>query len=500
VSEARWINESLMTPPRWPRLVLRALFVEPDAIRLQSLRSVSQGLDLDSWHLALQAWEMHGLLPLSARNLTLAGAELPGEAERALRAAESRLHKEAGRASLTCALLLDAAARAGVEVVLLKGASLLIDIYPELRLRNAGDVDVWVKRRSVPALLAALKGIGLIMKEHQLPSWWYRWFHFHLKLHPAVALLSEVEVHSALHDEALLLTASEVDLWRRRVAVKFLGRRAFALDPLDRLLHLSTHLVSHWHGIPGEPDAALLERVLYDRSTDVRLKWVLDVHAATEKLATVTRPQELLARAIEWGAPRELWFALRLAQSGLGFGPGKTLWVETLLDVLSTVLPSGTVTALTSSHHDTSTARTLPDSASRHPPAPAAGRSTPRPLPLLDIRARTLARLPRLLAPPLDYIRRRYCGGRANPVREALVWTFHLVLALSRVVVAALLFPVALLGRELLRRRRRAELQLALSPDNILDLTAAARSLPADSSPPMQQKTQGGSRRDEVPP
>ena len=50
-----------------------------------------------------------------------------------------------------------------------------------------------------------------------------------------------------------------------------------------RLLHLTTHLVSHARGIPGDATQETLAAVLSDVSHPLRLKWIVDIRAGLDR-------------------------------------------------------------------------------------------------------------------------------------------------------------------------------------------------------------------------
>ena len=51
-------------------------------------------------------------------------------------------------------------ASAGIRILVLKGMALLDDLYPDPGLRPTGDVDVWVARENLDALIAVLTAVG----------------------------------------------------------------------------------------------------------------------------------------------------------------------------------------------------------------------------------------------------------------------------------------------------------------------------------------------------
>lgn len=444
-----------MSAPDTTALLLASAFLDSTPERLAALRACA---DRGAPPGLVASLELHGILPLAARNLRAAGATLPADVARALGEREQVLREEGLRNALTVERLLAAAERAGVEVTLLKGASLALDVYADPLLRSQGDVDVLVDQRDVRALLRAAVEAGLVEAEGALPLWWHRSTHFHVKLAPALALLKEVEVHWRLHHPALLLCVAPEALRARRVAVSAGKRRAFSLDPLDRFLHLVTHLASHWVRLPAEPDGALLAAWLGAERPRVRLKWLVDLAALAERLAVTTEPAALAERADEWGARRQLAFVARTLRGALAPSPAADrLLAEVLGAVGGEQRPPGA-----------------------RPPARGPGaRATAgtRPLAGLDFRREALALWPRWLWPPADHWVARLPGASA-PVRSARR-VAHAAAVLVRSAGALVLYPLALAARALLRPRRRRARALALAPERVLDVAAAWQALRA---------------------
>lgn len=432
-----------------PSLPVACAFLEPREERLERLRAAARATPLDD--ATLRALELHGILPLAARNLRLAGAApADGPAER-LAERERALREEGLRNGLTLERLLDALADAGVEVTLLKGASLALDLWPDPLLRSQGDVDVLVARGDLRRAVRAAADAGLVEPAGALPIWWYRAQHFHLKLEPLFPMLKEVELHWRLHHPSLLVAVRHEALVARRVAVEHAGRGAFALDPLDRYLHLATHLASHWVSPPDDPARALATDGAQPPA--VRLKWLVDLAAEAERLADEGLRDErgsdaLLERAREWGAERELALAAgALDALGMLDAGGRTFLAGALTARAPRATPRG---------------------------APSAGDHTAaRPLAGLDFRREALARWPRWCWPPAAYWRARLpAAGSARRLAARLA---HALGVVGRSAAALVTLPVALAGRVLVRGRRAARRCQARAPERVLDLVVAWR-------------------------
>jgi len=427
-------------------LALAALYLEPTSARQAALVDAARCLGAGGEESALnngsglgERLESHGVLPLVSRNLAAAGVNLPAPRAAAWSGRTTAQREDARRFGLTLETSLAALNEAGIRPVLLKGASLGLDLYPEQALRGMGDLDLLIEPSELGRALGASAQAGLVMGESSFPVWWYRRAHFHLKLLPTSSLLREVEVHWALHHPSLLLTVQPADLRRRCVPV--LDGRAWTLAPEDRLLHLITHLASHAYGARSASRADLL-RVILDPLHPLRLKWLLDVHAEVERLHAVLTPASFRARIDEWSAAGEVRWVLEWIDTALGFEAAAAGWVRELLGPRRTARPR---TDATPAHTG--------------------------PLASFEFRAETLGRFPRWVWPPAGVLERR--TGGASAVHR---WA-HAAGILGRAALVGGSLPGAYLGRWFLRAGRRRAALAARTPERILDQAVALRSL-----------------------
>jgi len=418
-------------------LALAALYLEPSAARVAASREAAELVN--DWSGLGERLESHGVLPLVRRNLIAAGVDLPPDVACAWTARTTALNEDALRFRLTLETTLTSLNAAGIRPILLKGASLGLDLYPEDALRGMGDLDLLIAPSELERALAVCARAGLVMGESSFPAWWYRLAHFHLKLRPTSSLLREVEVHWALHHPSLLLTVQAIDLRRRSIPV--LEQRAWTLAPEDRLLHLITHLASHAYGARSASRADLL-RVVTDPNHPLRLKWLLDIHAEVERAHAELAPGSFRERVAEWGAGADVRWVLEWIDTALGFEAGAAAWVREIL---------GSGRALT----------TAADATPAHT----------GPLDSFEFRAAALWRFPRWVWPPDEVLARR--SGRAGPLRRVA----HVGRVLGRAALVGVSLPAAYVGRRLLRGGRRAAASAARTPERILDQAVALRSL-----------------------
>jgi putative nucleotidyltransferase-like protein len=410
-------------------LVLAALYLEPSAARAARLRAA--GERCDDWGQALAALEAHGIVGLAARNLAEAGAPVPAAAARTLAERAEAMRTRALAFGLILERFLEEAARGGLEVTLLKGAALAQDLYPQGGLRAQGDLDVLVATEDVPAAIEAALRSGLEPPRDSLPTWWHRLAHFHLKLESAGPLPGELELHWHLHPPSAPYAVSLAALRERRRALQLGALRAWTLDPLDRLLHLVTHLARHQE--PWAADRARLVAWAADPRAPLRLKWVLDLAAEIERRHAELDPLALARRADEWNAGDELARTLLWLRAELELEPPAEAWVARALAALP------------------------------EPPAARARlrRASHAPLAGLDLRAEALADLPRWLWPP------RACLSKRGVTRMG-----HVLLVLARLARAGVLLPFAWLLRT---SGRNPPTPLELTPEQVLALAQRAR-------------------------
>jgi hypothetical protein len=149
--------------------------------------------------------------------------------------------------------VLDAGAGLGVEVTLLKGASIAHQHYPAPHLRPMRDLDVLVEPKAAAALEAALVETGYeAMPGHLAPEFYAGHQHGVPLVHPGTGVW--VEIHRRLFradgpSGTLAAFAPERVRSERRDA-DYHGRPVFRLSDELQLLYISTHWASSF-GVTG---------------------------------------------------------------------------------------------------------------------------------------------------------------------------------------------------------------------------------------------------------
>lgn len=177
------------------------------------------------WEGVVRRAAMRGVSPLLFRQCRSSGLEsLLSES------AYERLRKDflrgAGRntrmfhrlSSVLCSLK-----SAGIPVVVLKGAHLAHEVYPELAFREMQDVDILVDKTDLSRCQKLLEDL----REGASP------------------LGFPIDLHWELETNVLPLRIDTSDLWRRAVPATIAGAEVLVLSPEDLVLHLCVHLANH---------------------------------------------------------------------------------------------------------------------------------------------------------------------------------------------------------------------------------------------------------------
>ena len=131
-----------------------------------------------------------------------------------------------------------------IDFVLLKGASLLALLYPEIQLRPMTDIDFLIRKATWPRLAAALraKGFGMPSREEET---FYRETWYHQLVRSPWSVSTNLEFHWNLES----VERSRIDpddLFRRAVPCELDGEVFKRLGDEDLLIHLSVHLAHHY--------------------------------------------------------------------------------------------------------------------------------------------------------------------------------------------------------------------------------------------------------------
>jgi hypothetical protein len=209
------------------------------------------------------------LLPLAYRNLGPLPADDP-DADRLKGLyrqswAANQLGLKIGRRAI------DALRGAGLDVLVLKGGSLLASAYGDVGSRPMGDLDIAVRPEQVPAAVKALRGARLTPIEKDP----VRALEARHSLAFRDADGQEVDLHRGLQWRAGL----DEDFWREAVTAEVAGAPVLILCPADQLLHVCVHGAA-WN--PVQP-----------------IRWVADAYKTIEAAGAELDWPRLVAMAIE---------------------------------------------------------------------------------------------------------------------------------------------------------------------------------------------------------
>lgn len=270
-------------------LALRRPQEETDRVAVQTAIAAAP-----RWDAILQGARRHAVAPLLVAGLNAAAAPVPRPVLDALRLDAVRAAQQGLMQAAALAQLIDRFNAAAIPVLVLKGVPLSLQLYGELALRSARDIDLLVDTTLVDAAEALLaqthRRVGVVFAGRRR-ALYRRWFK---EVEYANAAQGRVELHHRLTDLPELLPWDFSALWDAReeiqvsgVTVPVLGRR-----------HLACYLCAH-----GAEHAWQ------------RLRWLTDL------AALLRGPEEVdaaLVAAEEAGLATAMLHAMTLAHAWLG--------------------------------------------------------------------------------------------------------------------------------------------------------------------------------------
>lgn len=203
------------------------------------------------WTELVPAAKLHGLAALFFAALSDTGPpELVPEPLAELRELYLRSRMAARIANDAVGSLSDGFKRAGVPLLVLKGAALAAILYPEPGLRPFGDVDLMIHRADLPAAQAIFSsgGFEMLGERHE------RFSEKYLKsVNYAVpgAPGPSIDLHWHLFAPMYYRRRIAMDFfWQNPVQFALGTGEAFALAPLQQLVHLTAHAGLHHTRVP----------------------------------------------------------------------------------------------------------------------------------------------------------------------------------------------------------------------------------------------------------
>jgi len=216
-------------------------------------------------------WQMVRLLPAVYANLQALGETDPLMAR--LKGVYRRSWVETHRLLQRGESVVAALSQAGIPVMMLKGAAMLLAYYPSHAQRPMGDLDLAVPIAHAPRAIAALRALGWQPTSGESADH-YRWFHAMQFFHPDGG---ELDLHWHVMVET---TAGEGDtlLWDAAESVEFSGQSVQLLAPTDLLFHTVLHGV-RWNDATPIRWIIDARQILERRSADIDWTRLLDLSA-----------------------------------------------------------------------------------------------------------------------------------------------------------------------------------------------------------------------------
>ena len=180
-----------------------------------------------------------------------------------------------------------------IEVILLKGAALATQIYPNVAMRPMVDLDILVKPNDAPVLIKTLQSFGYrILRQEEKPGFTLN-FENEISLYKQDSIPKIVEVHWSLFNSIYYqYKISNNWLWKSAVPVEIDSVPALMLDPIAQTLHLCGHLTIHHTGIGWLWTHDLAEVIMFYRD---KMDWELLINLAQRYDLVLSLQSNLLA-------------------------------------------------------------------------------------------------------------------------------------------------------------------------------------------------------------
>jgi hypothetical protein len=276
------------------QLALRACCA-PNARAALAAALVAPGVDWEGVCRLADAERVAPLLHVTRRGLPAVPAAVATRLGDAYQANASRnLHyrRELGG-------VLDALARAGIPVLVLKGAALIETLYSDSAVRRMSDMDLLVHRRDLAGARVTLAPLGFATLRVEPRPGAAVEYENQYQLRKEGTVRTRVELHWSLFDSPYYQETMSMDwFWESSEPAAIAGRRARVLSPTAQVLHLCGHLRLHHSG--GEL------RWLHDiaqliATQGARIDWSLVLDRA-RRFDLVLSLRDVLGRVVaDWG-------------------------------------------------------------------------------------------------------------------------------------------------------------------------------------------------------
>lgn len=225
-------------------LLLTACSAFPDQDRIRQLLPKSV-----SWQLVLDLADRHGTLPLLHQFLNSRSQDVPAETQLLLKQRHQiNLHKSLFLAR-ELIRILDQLAQLGIEAISYKGVTLAEQMYGDMSLRPAGDIDLLVRPTDLSRIKQAVQELGYTPHEHLSAAEERAYLQSGYECaFDSQAGHNLLELQWAIQPHFYAVDYDMKALFRRAITVTVAGHAVKTPSPEDQLLILSIHAAKHVWG------------------------------------------------------------------------------------------------------------------------------------------------------------------------------------------------------------------------------------------------------------
>jgi hypothetical protein len=195
--------------------------------------------------------------------------------------------------------ILVACARAGIPVLVLKGAAIAEGVYGNIALRPMKDLDLLVRKTALDAADRLFRELGYVPDESDGSAAWYRAHHHHLAPYATRDGWAAVDLHHHIVLPTAPVCIPIEDLWRRARPASIASVPTLVFAPGDLLLHLCL-------------DVSCMDRFVG------KLRALCDLAATIERHGAEVDWIALLKAARDYKAERFVYYPLWLARRLVG--------------------------------------------------------------------------------------------------------------------------------------------------------------------------------------
>ncbi len=271
------------------------------------------------WEAVVNEADRHDIVPMLHHRMIrrFPGERIPASvSERLQRGHQACAFKNLGRFQ-ALAPVLASLSKAGIPVIVLKGAYLAAAVYENFSLRQMSDVDLLLHPEDIPKADPVLIGAGFLRNEHEaIISPGRNEVHYRQRSGPF-----RIEVHWELYAPDYPFRFDLAEMWRAATPAQVAGVDALAFCPEDQLIHLTSHAVVHRFEFGLRPFVDLAEVIarlridwphLAEKAGRQNVGRVVGVPLAlARELLQVDVPAEAIAGLGDGDMPRELFAEAR---------------------------------------------------------------------------------------------------------------------------------------------------------------------------------------------